>query len=64
MVVGAGHYVAAIGATLLLLVVLVILNILERRLISPYMHGHPDRQRRGPGAFDHGLKEGAGSRTR
>jgi len=38
LVVGAGHYLAAVGATLLLLIVLFILNILERRLISPYLH--------------------------
>jgi putative Mg2+ transporter-C (MgtC) family protein len=37
MVVGAGHYIAAIGTTLLLLVVLVILNILEHRFINPNM---------------------------
>jgi putative Mg2+ transporter-C (MgtC) family protein len=36
LVVGAGYYIAAIGATLILLGVLFILNILERRLINPY----------------------------
>jgi putative Mg2+ transporter-C (MgtC) family protein len=37
MVVGSGHYVAAIGTTLLLLLALVILNVLEHRLINPNM---------------------------
>lgn len=36
LVVGAGYYQVAAGATVLLLVVLFILNILEHRVISPY----------------------------
>ena len=38
MVVGAGYYIAAVGTTLLLLGVLTAMNILERRLINPYLH--------------------------
>lgn len=36
LVVGAGYYIAAVGATLILLGVLFILSILEHRLINPY----------------------------
>jgi putative Mg2+ transporter-C (MgtC) family protein len=38
LVVGAGYYIAAIGTTLLLLGVLTALNILEHRLINPYLN--------------------------
>jgi putative Mg2+ transporter-C (MgtC) family protein len=38
LVVGAGYYITAIGTTLLLLAVLTALNILERRLINPYLN--------------------------
>jgi len=37
LVVGAGHYLPAIGATLLLLLVLFILEKLEHRVIKPYL---------------------------
>jgi putative Mg2+ transporter-C (MgtC) family protein len=37
LVVGAGHYLAAIGATTLILVVLFAINIIEDRLINPYL---------------------------
>ena len=36
LVVGAGHYLAAIGATALILVVLFVINIVEDKLINPY----------------------------
>jgi len=36
LVVGAGHYLAAIGATVLILVVLFVINIVEDKLINPY----------------------------
>jgi putative Mg2+ transporter-C (MgtC) family protein len=36
LVVGAGYYIAGIGTTLILLVVLYILNIIEHRVIAPY----------------------------
>jgi putative Mg2+ transporter-C (MgtC) family protein len=38
LVVGAGYYIAAIGTTLILLVVLFILSIIEHRLIAPYQN--------------------------
>ena len=38
LVVGSGYYIAAIGTTLLLLAVLTALNILEHRLINPYLN--------------------------
>ena len=37
LVVGAGYYVAAVGTTLLLLGVLTALNIIEHRVINPYL---------------------------
>ena len=37
VVVGAGHYLAAIGATLLILIVLFVVNIIEDRVINPYL---------------------------
>jgi len=37
LVVGAGHYLAATGATVLILVVLFLISIIENRLISPYL---------------------------
>lgn len=36
LVVGAGHYVAAIAATGIILVVLIILNVVEKRFINQY----------------------------
>jgi putative Mg2+ transporter-C (MgtC) family protein len=38
LVVGAGYYLVAAAATVLVLVALFILNILEHRVISPYEH--------------------------
>jgi putative Mg2+ transporter-C (MgtC) family protein len=38
LVVGAGYYIAAVGTTLLLLGVLTAMNILEHRLINPYLN--------------------------
>ena len=37
LVVGAGHYLAAIGATILILTVLFAINIIEARFINPYL---------------------------
>ncbi len=37
LVVGAGYYLAAVGTTLILLAALFILNILEHRVINPYL---------------------------
>lgn len=36
LVVGAGHYLAAVGATILILSVLFLVNIVEDQLINPY----------------------------
>ncbi len=38
LVVGAGYYIAAVGTTLLLLGVLTALNIIEHRVINPYLN--------------------------
>ena len=45
LVVGAGYYIAAIGTTLILLVVLFILSIIEHRVIAPYQNFIADHQR-------------------
>ena len=37
LVVGAGHYLAAVGATILILIVLFAINIIEDRFINPYL---------------------------
>jgi putative Mg2+ transporter-C (MgtC) family protein len=37
LVVGAGHYLAAIGTTILILIVLFVINIVEDRIINPYL---------------------------
>jgi putative Mg2+ transporter-C (MgtC) family protein len=49
LAVGAGHYFSAAGTTIALLIVLVLLNVLEKRAIHPYQtisvvvtaHGNP-----------------------
>lgn len=37
LIVGAGHYLVAVGATALILIVLFAVNIVEDRLVNPYL---------------------------